>query len=160
VIIANAKGMKRILLLVLAILLMVPAHAQVGRYKNIKLLYPGYSLKLDTATGQLWAVHYDSEAGGNIEEVILKKQSHNGSQTGRYELRRTRQIGTYQVFDTSGGDYVTVKWTPKGKNGEPVEASVDSVLSVISDGVKRMLQGLEEGIDSMRESLRDTVQVI
>ncbi len=152
--------MKRIVVLILALILMLPAQAQVGRYKNIRLLYPGYSLKLDTATGQLWAVHYDSEAEVNIEEVILKKQSHNGNQTGRYELRRTRQIGTYQVFDTSGGDYVTVKWTPKGKNGEPVEASVDSALNAISDGVKKMLKGLEESIDSMRESLKDTVEVI
>ena len=152
--------MKRFFVLILALILMLPAHAQVGRYKNIRLWYPGYSLKLDTATGQLWAVHYDSEAEVNIEEVILKKQSHNGNQTGRYELRRTRQIGTYQVFDTSGGDYVTVKWTPKGKNGEPVEASVDSALNAISEGVKKMLKGLEEGIDSMRGSLKDTVEVI
>ena len=152
--------MKRLFVLILALILMLPAHAQVGRYKNIRLWYPGYSLKLDTATGQLWAVHYDSEAEVNIEEVILKKQSHNGNQTGRYELRRTRQIGTYQVFDTSRGDYVTVKWAPKGKNGDPVEASVDSALNAISEGVKKMLKGLEEGIDSMRESLKDTVEVI
>ena len=43
--------MKRFVILLLAILVASPVFAQVGRYKNIKVMYPGYSLKLDTATG-------------------------------------------------------------------------------------------------------------
>lgn len=148
--------MRKVLTLILAIFLVLPVYAQVGRYKNIKLLYPGYSLKLDTATGELSAVHFDDETEKTIEETLLKKQSHNARQVGRYELRRTKRLGTYQVFDTSSGEYITVKWTPKGKNGEPIDANIDSALSTVSDGLKRMLKSLEEGIDGLRER-RDTI---
>lgn len=94
--------MKKIILILLAIVLTLPAFAQVGRYKNIRVWYPGYSLKLDTATGELSAVHYDKEQDKTLEEVISKKLSHNHRQIGRYEFRRTNHIGTYQIFDTTG----------------------------------------------------------
>lgn len=142
--------MRKFFTLILAVFLVLPVSAQVGRYKNIKLLYPGYSLKLDTATGELSAVHFDDESEKTVEETLLKKQSHNARQVGRYEFRRTKRLGTYQVFDTSSGEYITVKWTPKGKNGEPIEANIDSALNTLSDGLKRVLEGLEEGIDKMR----------
>jgi len=41
--------MKRFLIIALALILTLPAFAQVGRYKDIKVLYPGYTLKFDTA---------------------------------------------------------------------------------------------------------------
>ena len=63
--------MKRIVLLLLVLLLTLPAFAQVGRFKIIKVWYPGYSLKLDTATGELWAVHFDVQEDQNVEEVIF-----------------------------------------------------------------------------------------
>ncbi|MBR5063905.1 MAG: hypothetical protein IKX05_04225, partial [Bacteroidales bacterium] len=95
--------MKKIAVILLALVLALPAFAQVGRYKNIKLLYPGYSLKLDTATGELSAIHYDNETEATIEEVISQKLSNNHRQIGRYEFRRTGHVGTYQIFDTSTG---------------------------------------------------------
>ena len=49
-IIAQKGSMKELVLILLAIALTLPAFAQVGRYKNIRVWYPGYSLKLDTAT--------------------------------------------------------------------------------------------------------------
>lgn len=155
--------MRKIITLILAIFLMLPVSAQVGRYKNIKLLYPGYSLKLDTATGELSAVHFDDESEKTVEETLLKKQSHNARQVGRYELRRTKCLGTYEVFDTSSGEYTTVKWTPKGKNGEPIDANIDSALNTVSEGLKRMLKSLEEGIDKMRtrdDSVTDSIWTI
>ena len=119
--------MKKLIFILLALILTLPAFAQVGRYKSIRVWYPGYSLKLDTATGELSAVHYDKELEQTLEEVVSKKLSHNQRQIGRYEFRRTRQIGTYQIFDTSSGKYTTVKWAPKNKDG----AEADYVFSML-----------------------------
>ena len=152
--------MKRIVLILLAILLTLPVFAQVGRYKNIRVWYPGYSLKLDTATGELSAVHYDSEQEKTIEEVISKKLSHKQRQIGRYELRRTKQIGTYQIFDTSSGNYTTVKWTPKNKDGKNVGVDVDSLLKNAGEGIKRFLKELEEDLEKAGEAVSDTLSTV
>ena len=148
--------MKKIILILLAIVLTLPAFAQVGRYKNIRVWYPGYSLKLDTATGELSAVHYDKEQDKTLEEVISKKLSHNQRQIGRYELRRTRQIGTYQIFDTSSGKYTTVKWAPKNKDGEKIGVEVDSLIKNAGEGIKRFLKELEEDLEKTEETVSDT----
>lgn len=152
--------MKRIVLILLAILLTLPVFAQVGRYKNIRVWYPGYSLKLDTATGELSAVHYDSEQEKTIEEVISKKLSHKQRQIGRYELRRTKQIGTYQIFDTSSGNYTTVKWTPKNKDGKNIGVDVDSLLKNAGEGIKRFLKELEEDLEKAGEAVSDTLSTV
>ena len=138
--------MKKIAILLAALLISVTAFAQVGRYKNLNLFFPGYSLKLDTATGELWAVHYDDEAEVNIEEQILDKQSHNQKQVGRYEIRRTKKVGTFQVFDTSDGKYVTVKWKPKDKNGNDIDQSIENTLITVVDHLK-------DALDSVRTSI-------
>lgn len=144
--------MKKFVLILLAIMLVsLPASAQVGRYKHIKIWYPGYSLKLDTATGELSAVHYDSEQDKTLEEIISKKLSHNYGQIGRYELRRTRQIGTYQIFDTSSGKYTTVKWAPKNKDGENIGVEIDSLLENAGEGIKRFLKELEEDLKKTKD---------
>ena len=145
--------MKRIVIVLLAILLTLPAFAQVGRYKNIRVWYPGYSLKLDTATGELSAVHYDSELDMTVEEVVSPKLSRNHRQTGRYEFRRTRQIGTYQIFDTSSGNYTTVKWAPKYRDGETITIDIDSLLNSAGEGLKRFLKELEESLESVTDTL-------
>jgi hypothetical protein len=149
--------MKKIVLILLALLLTLPVFAQVGRYKNIRVWYPGYSLKLDTATGELCAVHYDAEQEKTLEEVISKKLSHNQRQIGRYEFRRTRQIGTYQIFDTSTGKYTTVKWTPKNKDGENIGVDLDSLMKNAGDGIKRFLKELEEDLEKAKETVSDSL---
>ena len=149
--------MKKLVIILLALLLTLPVFAQVGRYKNIRVCYPGYSLKLDTATGELCAVHYDAEQEKTLEEVISKKLSHNQRQIGRYEFRRTRQIGTYQIFDTSSGKYTTVKWTPKNKDGENIGVDIDSLLKNAGDGIKRFLKDLEEDLEKTRETVSDSL---
>ena len=149
--------MKKAVLIILAVMLTLPAFAQVGRFKNIKTLYPGYSLKFDTATGELWAIHYDSNEEMTFEAVISPKQSHNQRQTGRYEFRRTRRIGTYQIFDTSSGNYVTVKWIPKDGEGNNIGVDVDSIVSSASEGIKNLLRLMEEGLEKARESIPDTL---
>lgn len=143
--------MKRILILLIALLFTLPAVAQVGRFKNIKVLYPGYSLKLDTATGELSAVHYDDEADMLLEEVISAKKSRSHKEIGRYEFRRTRKIGTYQIFDTASGEYTTVKWSPKNKNGEEIGVEIDTVMSTVVEGLKNLLKGMEEGLSKLTE---------
>lgn len=149
--------MKKLVIILLALLLTLPVFAQVGRYKNIRVWYPGYSLKLDTATGELCAVHYDAEQEKTLEEVIFKKLSHNQRQIGRYEFRRTRQIGTYQIFDTSTGKYTTVKWTPKNKDGENIGVDLDSLMKNAGDGIKRFLKELEEDLEKTRETVSDSL---
>ena len=149
--------MKKLITILLTLLLTLPVFAQVGRYKNIRVWYPGYSLKLDTATGELCAVHHDTEQEKTLEEVISKKLSHNQRQIGRYEFRRTRQIGTYQIFDTSSGKYTTVKWTPKNKDGENIGVDLDSLLKNAGDGIKRFLKDLEEDLEKTRETVSDTL---
>ena len=152
--------MKKILLILLAIVLSLPAFAQVGRYKNIRVWYPGYSLKLDTATGELSAVHYDKELDKTQEEVISKKLSHNQRQIGRYEFRRTNHIGTYQIFDTSNGKYITVKWVPKNKDGEKIGVEVDSLIKNAGEGIKRFLKELEEDLEKTKETVSDTMETV
>jgi len=145
--------MKKIVLILLALLLTLPVFAQVGRYKNIRVWYPGYSLKLDTATGELCAAEQEK----TLEEVISKKLSHNQRQIGRYEFRRTRQIGTYQIFDTSTGKYTTVKWTPKNKDGENIGVDLDSLMKNAGDGIKRFLKELEEDLEKTKETVSDSL---
>ena len=152
--------MKKILIIILAILFTLPAFAKVGRYKNIKLMYPGYYLKLDTATGELSAIHYDKELDKTLEEIISPKQSHNQRQIGRYELRRTNHIGTYQIFDTSSGNYTTVKWAPTMKNGEKVGIDIDSLVSNAAEGLKRFFKELEEDLEKAGETTPDSLEVI
>ena len=149
--------MKKLITILLALLLTLPVFAQVGRYKNIRVWYPGYSLKLDTATGELCAVHYDAEQEKTLEEVISKKLSHNQRQIGRYEFRRTRQIGTYQIFDTSTGKFTTVKWTPKNKDGENIGVDLDSLMKNAGDGIKRFLKELEEDLEKTKETVSDSL---
>ena len=153
-------SMKKIVIIILAILFSLPAFAQVGRYKNIRLMYPGYYLKLDTATGELSAIHYDKEVDKTLEEIISKKQSHNQRQMGRYELRRTNHIGTYQIFDTSSGNYTTVKWAPTRKNGEKVGIDIDSLVSNAAEGLKRFFKELEEDLEKAGETTPDSLEVI
>ena len=145
--------MKRIVILLLALALAMPAFAQVGRYKSIKIIYPGYSLKLDSATGELSAVHFDKETEVMVEEVISKKQSHNPRQIDRYEFRRTNRPGLYQIFDSSSGKYTTVKWAPKGMDGEEIKVGIDSAVNKAAEGIKRLLKELEESLDKAQDSL-------
>ena len=144
--------MKRIALLITALLVSLTAFAQVGRYKNINLLYPGYSFKFDTATGELWVVHYENEAEMIMEEEISPKQSHNSRQTGRYEFRRTRHIGTYQIFDTVTGNYTNVKWKPKTKDGTDVDEEIGNAVSTAVDQLRNLLDSTKVKIDSIRMS--------
>lgn len=150
------KDMKRIIILLVTLMVVTPAFAQVGRFKNIKVVYPGYSLKLDTATGELTAVHYDDDSEILTEEIILKKQSHNHRQIGRYEFRRTRHIGVYQIFDTGSGNYTTVKWRPKDADGKEIEADINSAVNDMVDGLKKFLNKLEDGLEKAH---RDTSEV-
>lgn len=151
------KGMKRLVIIILALLLAIPSFAQVGRYKNYKTIYPGYSLKLDSATGELTAVHFDKETDAMVEEIISQRQSHNTHQVDRYEFRRTNRIGTFQIFDTSTGKYTTVKWAPKGLDGEEIKVGIDSAVSQAAEGIRRLLRELEESLDKTQESARDTL---
>jgi hypothetical protein len=143
------RGMKKIIVIIAAIVLTVPAFAQVGRYKNIKTVYPGYTLKFDTSTAELTALHFDDETGSIQETVISKKQSHSHKQVGRYEFRRSARVATYQIFDTSTGEYTTVKWSPEGYDYDSMDMKIDTLVSRTVDGIKRLLKGLEEGIDSL-----------
>ena len=152
--------MKKIIVIIAAIIMALPAFAQVGRFKNIKTVYPGYTLKFDTATAELTVMHFDDETGTIDETVISKKQSHSHKQVGRYEFRRSGRVATYQIFDTSTGEYTTVKWSPDGYDYESVDTQIDTLVSRTVDGIKRLLKGLEEGIDKLGSSLQDTVVVI
>jgi len=158
--VAAKQGMKRIIVIIAAILLAIPAIAQVGRYKNIKTVYPGYTLKFDTATAELTVMHFDDETGSIQETVISKKQSHSHKQVGRYEFRRSARVATYQIFDTSTGEYTTVKWSPEGYDYESMDMQIDTLVSRTVDGIKRLLKGLEEGLDKIGTSIQDTVVVI
>ena len=159
-IIVRKESMKRLILILLAIVLTLPAFAQVGRYKNIRVWYPGYSLKLDTATGELSAVHYDKEQDKTLEEVISKKLSHNHRQIGRYEFRRTNHIGTYQIFDTTSGKYTTVKWAPNNKDGENIGVDIDSLMKNAGEGIKRFLKELEEDLEKTKNIVTDTLETV
>ena len=152
--------MKKIIVIIAAIVVTVPEFAQVGRFKNIKTVDPGDTLKFNTATAELTAMYFDDETGTIRETVISKKQSHSHKQVGRYEFRRSARVATYQIFDTSTGEYTTVKWSPEGYDYDSMEMQVDTLVSRTVDGIKRLLKGLEEGIDKLGNNLQDTVVVI
>lgn len=148
--------MKKILTILLIIALSLPVAAQVGRYKSLKTIYPGYSLKFDTATGELAAMCLDEETGVMKEEIISPKQSH-GNKVGRYELRRSARLTTYQIFDTSSGEFTTVKWSPKEYEADKIGNQVDTAVSKTLDKIKRLLRGLEESLDDLGRSTRDSI---
>ena len=149
--------MKRFLILALALILTLPAFAQVGRYKEIKVLYPGYTLKFDTATAEVTAVRYDNDTDKVFEEVVSKKLSNDSSQIGRYDFRRTRRVGTYQIFDSATGEYTTVKWKPLDNNGKEIEADIDTAVTNAVEKIKKILKGLEEKLD---RTPKDTAKVV
>ena len=149
--------MKRFLILALALILTLPAFAQVGRYKEIKVLYPGYTLKFDTATAEVTAVRYDNDTDKVFEEVVSKKLSNDSSQIGRYDFRRTRRMGTYQIFDSVTGEYTTVKWKPLDNNGKEIEADIDTAVTNAVEKIKKILKGLEEKLD---RTSNDTAKVV
>ena len=148
--------MKKILTLLLILALSLPAAAQVGRYKSLNTIYPGYSLKFDTASGELAAMRLDEETGMMKEEIISEKQSH-GNKVGRYELRRSARLTTYQIFDTSTGEYTTVKWAPKEYEADKIGNQVDTAVSKTIDKIKRLLHGLEESLEDLGHSTRDSI---
>ena len=141
--------MKRLLILLTVLLVAVSASAQVGRFKNIRVFYPGYSLKLDTSTGELSAVHYDTDQDATLEAVISPKQSRNQHQIGRYEFRRTRQLGTYQIFDTATGKYTTVKWKPVDKDGREIDERIDTAISSGIEKIRKAFKSLEESLEGI-----------
>lgn len=149
--------MKRFLILALALILTLPAFAQVGRYKEIKVLYPGYTLKFDTATAEVTAVRYDNDIDKVFEEVVSKKLSNDSSQIGRYDFRRTRRMGTYQIFDSVTGEYTTVKWKPLDNNGKEIEADIDTAVTNAVESMKKILKGLEDKLDRTQ---KDTSVVV
>ena len=149
--------MKRFLILALALILTLPVFAQVGRYKDIKVLYPGYTLKFDTATAEVTAVRYDNDTDKVFEEVVSKKLSNDSSQIGRYDFRRTRRMGTYQIFDSVTGEYTTVKWKPLDNNGKEIEADIDTAVTNAVEKIKKILKGLEEKLDRTQ---KDTTVVV
>ena len=149
--------MKRFLILALALVLTLPVFAQVGRYKDIKVLYPGYTLKFDTATAEVTAVRYDNDTDKVFEEVVSKKLSNDSSQIGRYDFRRTRRMGTYQIFDSVTGEYTTVKWKPLDNNGKEIEADIDTAVTNAVEKIKKILKGLEEKLDRTQ---KDTTVVV
>lgn len=149
--------MKRFLILALALILTLPAFAQVGRYKEIKVLYPGYTLKFDTATAEVTAVRYDNDTDKVFEEVVSKKLSNDSSQIGRYDFRRTRRMGTYQIFDSVTGEYTTVKWKPLDNNGKEIEADIDTAVTNAVESMKKILKGLEDKLDRTQ---KDTSVVV
>ena len=70
--------MRRILILLITIALTLPAAAQVGRYKSLKTIYPGYSLKFDTASGEYstvkWAPkEYEADRIGDQVDTTVSK---------------------------------------------------------------------------------------
>lgn len=71
------------------------------------------------------------------------------AQVGRYELRRTNHIGTYQIFDTSSGHYTTVKWAPTNKNGDKVGIDIDSLVSNTAESLKRFFKELELDLEGI-----------
>lgn len=71
------------------------------------------------------------------------------AQVGRYEFRRLRQLGTYQIFDTSTGKYTTVKWTPVDKDGKEIEASIDTAFANAKDKIRKALKSLEESLENL-----------
>ena len=148
--------MKKILTILLIIALSLPAAAQVGRYKSIKTIYPGYSLKFDTASGELAAMHLDEETGVMKEEIISRRLSH-GRKVGRYELRRGVRIASYQIFDTSTGEYTTVKWTPKEYEADQIGGQVDTAITKTVEKIRQLLKGLEETLKEADHSGRDTI---
>jgi len=79
--------------------------------------------------------------------VISKKLSGDTSEIGRYEFRRTRRAGTYQIFDSVTGEYTTVKWKPLDSNGKEIEADIDTAVTNAVDKIKKILRNLEEKLD-------------
>lgn len=148
-------GMKKILIVLLVLSFALPAMAQVGRYKSLKTIYPGYSLKFDTATGELAVMSLDEETGIMKEEIISEKKSH-GHKVGRYELRRSVRIASYQIFDTSTGEYTTVKWAPKEYDAEKIGGQVDTAVSKTIDKIKHLLRGLEESLEDLGPNKKDS----
>ncbi|MBO4756022.1 MAG: hypothetical protein J5519_04595 [Bacteroidales bacterium] len=62
-------------------------------------------------------------------------------------------MGTYQIFDTSTGEYTTVKWNPVNKDGEKVGVDLDSLISNAAESLKRFFKELQEDLENTPDSL-------
>ena len=110
----------------LLILLSLPAFAQIGRYKSIPTGHYNYTLKLDTATGAVWSVKFDSAKNATVEKKILAEKFKD-YKAGRFDLITTDTRDHYLLLDSSTGKYTILDWQPeppkeaRGANKPPKE---------------------------------------
>lgn len=96
----------------LLILLSLPAFAQIGRYKSIPTGHYNYTLKLDTATGAVWSVKFDSAKNATVEKKILEEKFKD-YKAGRFDLITTDTKDHYLLLDSSTGKYTILDWQPE-----------------------------------------------
>ena len=85
----------------------------VGRYK----LYPTHNtynfLRLDTATGLIWTVQWNTSYKNRFASYVNEKRLDLFSEQeriGRFELQKTENIWTFLLIDTIEGSVWQVQW--------------------------------------------------
>ena len=80
--------------------------------ENIFLL-----IKLDTTTGALWLVQYETNTNTGAFETPIDDssllKSYDAETPGRYELYPTKNMYTFILLDTMWGYTYQVQWSPK-----------------------------------------------
>lgn len=74
-------------------------------------------IKLDTTTGALWLVQYETNTNNGAFETPIDDssllKSYDTEKPGRYELYPTKNMYTFILLDTMWGYTYQVQWSPK-----------------------------------------------
>jgi hypothetical protein len=88
--------------------------SKIGRYKIYPTTNNYTSLRLDTATGKIWALQIGvGENGKQMEYSITNAVTEDGTVIGRYELYPTKNNYNFILLDTILGIAYQVQWSTK-----------------------------------------------
>ena len=75
-------------------------------------------IKLDTITGRMWQVQYDTEGDNQGSVVLNNRDLASGKQRnpGRFTLYPTQNIWTFILLDQIDGNTWQVQWSQESRN--------------------------------------------
>lgn len=85
-------------------------------------------LKLDTRTGQIWQLQWNTEPAKRLVEAVNLKPLADGKKTGRFTLYPSFNIFNFILLDQEDGRQWEVQW-----NTDPEKRFVEAIVAPQSD---------------------------
>lgn len=111
--------MKKILIIVFVsclVSLSLCAETIKGHYNLYSTSNMYMFLKLDTRSGEIWQVQWNTDPNNIIAVVLSSEKLSNDSKDGRFELFPTTNIYTFLLLDKIDGRTWQVQWSTEKEN--------------------------------------------